>query len=565
MNKYPVLLLTLFCVLNVSAESLNLDSLYKCLDETIAQSDKYVNQREDRINTLRTQLMQTSAEREKYTLSFLLYQEYQSFRNDSAIYFLSECITSSEKMNKQITANDCRALMAYQCSTSGMYMESFDILAKVDTMMLDKRGKSDYYLASCHLYRELAFYTKVPKLKEYYSERYVLYRKLLNSNLDSTCGYYYMIKQLAFSERGDNRNALLISDTWLSKVKKGSHDYAIAAYYRSILYGHEHSDIRNMQMYWLAESAMSDISNAIMDQGSLWMLAGMLNEDGQLQRSYSYIRFSWDCANRFSTRVRSWQITPLLSTIDKNFQDQSARTNRQLLMLVTGISIISILFLILLFYVDRQRKRLSETQRKLKGANAKLSTLNTQLIHVNDNLDSTNIRLSATNGQLSDAVSKLNESNRVKEEYIGRFMRLCSSYIDKMDSYRKKVNKQVRNREFDEIIKSTASQEIKEKDLNELYYNFDSAFLQLFPNFVNDFNSLLRPEERISLTAQDVLSTDIRIFALIRLGIDDSSKIAEFLHYSVNTIYNYRAKIKNGAISDRENFEKHVKDIGMPE
>jgi hypothetical protein len=134
-----------------------------------------------------------------------------------------------------------------------------------------------------------------------------------------------------------------------------------------------------------------------------------------------------------------------------------------------------------------------------------------------------------------------------------------------MDNYRKKVNKQVRNREFNEIIKLTSSQEMKEKELDELYDNFDSAFLHLFPNFVNDFNSLLRPEERISLTERNRLNTDIRIFALIRLGIEDSSKIAEFLHYSVNTIYNYRAKIKNGAISDRDNFEKHVKDIGMPE
>ncbi|SRR5574344_223094 len=565
MNKILTLLFCLMIALNISAESKNLDSLYRRLDDAIHQSDKYVAIRESRINKYRIQLKRTTDISEKYKLSFCLYQEYQPFRNDSAIYFLSECIMYAEKINDYHQANDCRALMAFQCSTSGMYMESFNTLSQIDTPLLDKRGKNDYYLAYCHLYRELAFYTMVPKLKSYYSGKYEQYRKLLYTNLDSTSSYYDMIRQLAFSECGDNRNALKISDAWLSKIRKGSHEYAIATYYRSILYDTDHSDIREMQMYWLAQSAINDVCNAVMDQGSLWSLAYMLSKDGQLQRSYSYIRFSWECANHFSTRVRSWQISPLLSTIDKSYQDESLRTNRLLLLLVTGISIISLLFLVLLFYVNRQRKRLAETQSELKGANTKLSALNTKLLQVNDDLDCTNNQLSATNGQLSAAVNQLNESNRVKEEYIARFMRLCSLYIDKMDNYRKKVNKQARNREFNEIIKLTSSQEMKEKELDELYDNFDSAFLHLFPNFVNDFNSLLRPEERISLTERNRLNTDIRIFALIRLGIEDSSKIAEFLHYSVNTIYNYRAKIKNGAISDRDNFEKHVKDIGMPE
>ena len=152
----------------------------------------------------------------------------------------------------------------------------------------------------------------------------------------------------------------------------------------------------------------------------------------------------------------------------------------------------------------------------------------------------------------------------MKEEYIGRFLRLCSMYIDQMDSLRKRVNKLMKNRQFEELSKITRPQEFRDKELEELYVNFDSAFLHLFPNFVNDFNALLRPEERIEQPDDGRLPTAVRIFALIRLGIDDSGKIAEFLHYSVNTIYNYRARVKNGALRDRENFEKHVKEIGMP-
>ena len=150
----------------------------------------------------------------------------------------------------------------------------------------------------------------------------------------------------------------------------------------------------------------------------------------------------------------------------------------------------------------------------------------------------------------------------MKEEYIGRFMSLCSQYIDKLDNYRKMVNKKMKNKELEELFQLSKSTELKEKELEELYQNFDSVFLHLFPNFVNDFNALLQPEMQVSPREDNRLTTEIRIFALIRLGIEDSSKIAEFLHYSVNTIYNYRARIKNGAIDNRGRFEARVKELG---
>ena len=171
--------------------------------------------------------------------------------------------------------------------------------------------------------------------------------------------------------------------------------------------------------------------------------------------------------------------------------------------------------------------------------------------------------LSALAEQLSSVNSQLSESNHVKEEYIGRFMSLCSQYINKLDDYRKLVNKKMKNKEFDELLRMSKSTELKEKELEELYENFDSVFLNLFPNFVQEFNALLDTETQIHPKDENRLTTEIRIFALIRLGIEDSSKIAEFLHYSVNTIYNYRARIKNGAIDNRESFERRVKKLGL--
>ena len=170
-------------------------------------------------------------------------------------------------------------------------------------------------------------------------------------------------------------------------------------------------------------------------------------------------------------------------------------------------------------------------------------------------------RLSAARNNLEQTNEQLQLSNNIKEEYVGRFMNLCSIYINRLDTYRRMVNKKISAGQMDELLKMVRSREVLDTGLKELYENFDIAFLHLFPDFVDKFNDLLQPEERIVLRKGELLNTELRIFALIRLGIDDSSQIAEFLRYSVNTIYNYRAKVKNKARISREDFEMRLMQI----
>ena len=304
----------------------------------------------------------------------------------------------------------------------------------------------------------------------------------------------------------------------------------------------------------MAQSALSDVRHAVMDQAALLALAEILNDQGDLDRSYRYIRFTWDCNNRFNTRMRSWQITPILNVIEKNYQKAAERNTRVLTLSMVAVSALALLLLGALLFVHRRNQQLANARNALSEANSQLSTVNSQLSTQKDELATLNSQLSTLNFQLS-------ESNRVKEEYIGRFMSLCAQYIDKLDNYRKMVNRKMKNKELDELFQISKSTELKEKELEELYENFDTVFLHLFPNFVDGFNALLQPEMRIHPKEENRLTTDIRIFALIRLGFEDSSKIAEFLHYSVNTIYNYRARIKNGALGNREQFENKVKEL----
>lgn len=511
--------------------STSIDELYEQLDRAIDCSKDYVKLRQDRITKDRASLAKSAGMDAKYKAAFELYEEYRSYKNDSAVFYLSQCIDYAKRANNPQAENNAKALLAFQCSTTGKYTESYSILSKIDTTLLDKQGRRNYLVANHHLFSELSYYANIPSLAKYYEGKKQQYVSMLLHELDHDDDYYLQLQEGICRDAKNFKGALQYNDLRLKKTKEGEHQYAIVAFYRYLILKRK-GDMETAQ-YWLLQSAMGDVKLAVMDQGSLWEVANLLsqNPDG-LKRSYHYIKFAWHAATTFNTAVRSGQIMPVLSTIEDNYQKELSESNRQMKIMVAISILLLIIVLCLLFYVNKQRNRLALAHENLKK----------------------------TNDELKAANSSLNESNKMKEVYIGRFLRLSANYMDKLEAMRKRVTKLVKNREF---VKLNTLLQANEEDVDELYEYFDSAFLKLFPDFVNDFNELLRPEERIALPEENKLTTTIRIFALIRLGIEDSSKIAEFLHYSVNTIYNYRAKVKNGAACDRDTFEERVKQIGM--
>ena len=531
-------------------------SLLLEIDQAIEQSPEIVGQYERQIEETRQQYLHARQPEEKYELAFDLYERYKSFMNDSALYYLSEAMHWAERNQEsgvrsqewKARVGNCQALKAFQCSTVGYYNEALAFLKSIDKQQLDSVGLRNYYQSQMHVYGELGYYSIIPPMKEQYFKLQTTYRDSLFAHIDHQDPDYLMYRIQELKGRQLLEEARKISDQWVSRVSPDSREYAIACYYRW-LSSEDEDELR----YWGAQSALSDVRHAVMDQASLLSLAELLNADGDLDRSYRYIRFTWDCNNRFNTRMRSWQITPILNVIEKNYQKAVEHNNSVLRMSIIVVSILALIVLAALFFVHRRNKQLASARNALSEANGQLSIINSQLSIQKEELATLNSQLSIVNSQLT-------ESNRVKEEYIGRFMSLCSQYIDKLDNYRKMVNKKMKNKELDDLYQISKSTELKEKELEELYENFDTVFLHLFPNFIDDFNALLLPEVQVH-PKENRLTTDIRIFALIRLGIEDSSKIAEFLHYSVNTIYNYRARLKNGAIGNRETFEKRVKEL----
>ena len=551
MNRLLLLITFVALGIYVSAQDDDMKVIYQQIDEAIEQSPRIVGEYEQQIADIRQQYQHSSRPEEKYQLAFRLYEQYKAFMNDSALFYLNEAEQWAGRQGQTDLVGNCRALKAFQCSTVGYYTEAQTLLKNIDKRQLDSIGLRNYYKAQMHVYGELGYYSNIPSMKEGFFKNQALYRDSLFSMIDHSDQDYLMYKIYELNDLKELKEAHKLSSQWVKQVQPGSHDYAIACYY-SWLSCEDEGEKR----WWLAQSALYDVRNAVMDQASLLSLAEILNADGDLDRSYKYIRFTWDCNNRFNTRMRSWQITPILNVIENNYQKAVEHNTKVLRMSIVVVSVLALFILGVLFFLHRRNRQLDMARNELKHSNDELATANSQLAKQTEELSILNTELSTLNSQLS-------ESNRVKEEYIGRFMSLCSQYIDKIDDYRKMVNKKMKNKELDELFRLSKSTELKERELEELYQNFDSVFLHLFPNFVDDFNALLQPEMQIHPKEENRLTTEIRIFALIRLGIEDSSKIAEFLHYSVNTIYNYRARIKNGALDNRESFERRIKQLGL--
>lgn len=530
------------------------EELYRSLDEAIVQAPDFVKKREQRIDVIKQRLQNVANDEERYKLTCNLFNEYMPYKSDSAAKYIYEAILLAEKRGNKSQLCHTRSLLAFLCSSTGQYVESKQILDSTDISGVDREALGQFYKSLAHVYGEMAYYSNIPKLKNEFFAKQDEYTEKIYEILPPSHDFYLQRKEQECYKKGDIEGALRYNDKRLENVSPDSHEFAIVAFYRTM-------DLRmagrpKEALSWLTKSAICDVHNAVMDQGSLWELANLLSQEGQLERARVYINFAWECANTYSTHMRSWQISPILSSIDRQYQNEIEHTNSMLTNMTIAVSILLLILAVLLLYEYRRRRQLKEAHNELSEKNAQTKSLNDELIQANLALDD-------TNRQLKTLISQLNEQTRVKEVYVGRFMSLCSDYIDKIDDLRKRVNRMVKGREYEELYRLTKSTDMKTQEIEDLCANFDNAFLHLFPNFISDFNALLRPEEQIEVPGEYKLNTTLRIFALIRLGIDDSSRIAKFLHYSVNTIYNYRARVKGAAITRRDDFETRVKNIGM--
>ena len=523
----------------------NFDSLLDELDKTVADYQLYSNKKENEINKLKGLLQYTSTDLQKYAIYGKLYSEYKLYQSDSALIYARKSFQIAEKLNDGGKLNDARLNLASIMGTLGMYKEATDILNQININTTpDLKGY--YFTVNSVVYGYMSDYAA--SLQE--KERYILLtKKYRDSSLNfykPQSSAYLMAKSSTLIDAGKYNPALHLLLNYFPSIAHNSNDRAVIAYIISQAY-REKKD-HEQEKKWLTISAISDLQLAKKEYISLRSLAFIMYENGDIDRAYKYIKRSLEDALFCNARLRTYEISKMLPIINEAYQKQNETNRLQLILFLISASILSVFLLAVLFLLFKQMKKLSKAKQDLSLANLQLSELNTELNTFNEKLNETN--------------NTLTEANLLKEIYIGRYMDQCSDYIGKLDEYRRKLNVMATTGKINDLVNAVKSKQFIENELAAFYTNFDKTFLQLFPNFIEEFKALLIDDEATQLKEGELLNTELRIFALIRLGIKDSAKISIFLRYSVSTIYNYRSQLKNKAAGPREEFEAKVMRIG---
>ncbi len=527
--------------------------LIEQLDAAIDSSNVYVAQKEARIGALRAKI----GSRRKdivsdYEICNALAEEYRAYMCDSSVFFLEESIRLAKEMDdgENLVVKD-KLSLSYLLSSSGYYLPAVDILRSIDSHRLSNGLLARYYECYEKAYAEMSNYSR--RVKEIdYAGMAKKYRDSLMQVLPARSPLRLSFEEEELRNAGKYDEALKINDIRIAKIAKSSPDYALVMFHRSLIYQLKWD--REKEMEALAKSAITDIRLGIKDHASLWMLAGTLYRRGDIDRAYRYMRFSWKDTKTFNAPLRSWQSAEVLSLVEERYSEEISRSNVQYKVLVSVVSLLFILLVLAMLFIYKQNKRLRLSNEEQKRAHEEVKETNSKLKKLNDDLE-------AVNKSLVVANMNLYESNNIKEVYFTKFIKLCSEYIDKLNRFRNTVSSKLSTGQIAELKKQTQSNKFMDEVVKEFYQNFDSAFLHIFPDFVDKVNDLLVDTERIELKEGELLNPELRVFALIRLGFNNSSQIAEFLRYSVNTIYNYRAKVKNKAKVDRNDFENLIKQI----
>ena len=526
----------------------NTVSLLDRLDSAIAHSDEFASLRLARVASLRK--IQSSphlTDYQLYDLHEAIAREFEVFQFDSTINYYYWNLGIARELHDQNKINQSLIHLGRVHATAGYYLDANNILnVQLDTVTLDKSLLDKYYWAQYCLNKQLFAEAEYQSPESVAAKRLQYYRNRLLEILSIDSFEYRILRVSQFLERGQLDKAERVLIEMMDNYRTESKEQSIVAYYLSELYGQK--DDVNKQLHFATIAALSEVRLAIRDNMALNELSVKLFVDGDVTRAFRLSRAALDFALAYNAKSRVWQVASILPTIESAYRAKQQNQSNLIYIFLTVVLVL-LMMLIVIHLVQRlQREKLDRTQQQLQEANR-------NLVENNESLQKVNNQLSQLNGDIAEA-------NAVKEEYIALFLRVYSECIDKMDGLQRRVRKLATHDNLVELKRELSKNDLVDEELVYFYEMFDNAFLRLYPNFVSEFNSLLEEDARIELKKDEKLNTELRIFALIRLGINDSSKIAALLRYSVNTIYNYRAKVKNKACVSREEFEERIKKIG---
>ena len=535
--------------------------LLHSLDSLLEQQDLFVRVKEERIKQLKMQYSRVKDVKELYAMNRMVYLEYRVYDADSALHYINKNIQLAQQTNNRTWEVVSLLEQSFVLTSSGLLTEALKAVSDIQPEELPQNLRSEYFGRLCTLYSRLRDYSSEnSQLSEHYNNLQKAFRDSVYLTATPDELRYWNCRAWLYLGTPEIEPVKQAFEENKQTLSNDSRKYSIATYNLSAIYRSENNESKYLENLIL--SAMADIRSVNGDIGSLQEIAEYLFKHGEIDRAYNYILYCSQKAMLFHNRVRIVKMSHLQNQIYKAYQEQSRTQQKRL---QASLIAVSFLFLVLIgafLFIRKQMRRLKEANLKLDSTNQKLSVNMDALSTAHQRLEEVNMQLKDLNTQLQEVNDQLQESNQVKEEYIGYVFNICSTYISKLEEFRKNINRKLKVGQIEDVKAMTDSSATASNELKEFYQNFDTIFLHLYPDFVGDFNALLLPEERIELKEGELLNTELRIHALIRLGITDSVKIADFLHCSAQTVYNNRLRTRNKSIIPKEDFINAVKKLG---
>ncbi len=502
------------------------ESTLNKLDEVISNKQVYHSKLEKAIDKIKSEIKLTTDLHRKDALYQELYNHYLHFQADSALHYVNVRSRIKPSIDNKQQLNQLAINRAEVLGVMGMYSETLQALKTISVNQLDPTTRGYYYRTYRAYYGWIADYTAVNSAKEQYLELADKYRDsvLMFEPIEENRSMIE-VEKLMTDNKLDKAIDILNTLADLSSDKK---QQAYSHYNLALIY-QEKNDIESA-IFYLAETAIVDLKMGTREYASLQHLAYLLYQQGDVNRAYEYLSCSMEDAVASNAGLRFMEVTKYYPIIDQAYRTKDAMQHKATCKLLLSVSIFAIILIIFIIYLFISRKRISTMRTDLHVTNESLVTLN----------------------------NRLQETGRIKEVYIARYLERCVIYIDKLDVYRRSLKRLASASKTEELLKVLQSEQMLQRERKEFFMEFDHSFLTLFPNFVNDFNLLLNDNEQIKLKSEGQLNTELRIFALIRLGITDAAQIAHFLGYSLATVYSYRSKMRNRASINKEIFEQRV-------
>lgn len=515
------------------------------LDSLIAVQPRIVAQKEARLEQMKRDLGKMKSASQRYEAMRQLYEEYAAYKYDSAYSCVSECVRLAQAMGDRGLLNESYLNLAHILSTACLMDKAQQVLAQIDTTMLSTQQLVQYHRTRTDLLIYQAEYMQGTRYADEYVRQLVETRRgIIRLNVPHDDINYLVTLAECEADNGHHEQAIALLDSLLVNYHSGERIYSIITSTMAFHYSQMGDTLR--QMEYLIKSAESDLDGCIRENTAMRTIADRLFDEGDIDRAYRYMRVAVDDANFYGTRLRNIQASHIVPKILDAYQTKQEQSHSNILWLLGLISVIALLLVggvVAIYQLLKRYRRLNEQKR----------TINEQLRQVN-------AQLGVTVDQLHESNGLLREREKLKEEYIARFLTLSSRFIDRGEEQRKALYRLYRDRKTEDLARELRSTHHGSENAQLFYENFDNAFLNIYPTFVDEVNKLLQEGGKIEVKPGKRLTTESRVLALIRIGITDNQSIANILRASLTTIYTYRSKLKARAI-DKDSFEDSVKAV----